>query len=249
MSNVIEVMPRGREIDYALEIAHRLDHLPHVFLQHSELSTIEFRHALAAFSTGHKAEMRLPFRPTFWRLLPHPPDDSATAILHQEFDTLSMPEQLRLILMGDEWIDYARESADELASVLEIHRRMLGSGVPNKVLFRGSVVSQLDSLSFNVHDATGFADWLFREPSVCAAWRLGHEAFQEMRRDRGVIMTKSDLQDFSHVYLLPHVSAATLDAQWREYCRRAGERLSKIGIELPYLRNLYADTSEVLNAF
>lgn len=250
LTNVIETMPRTRPIDYAVEIAHRLDYMPHIFIRHSELSTIEFKNALSAFATGRSSEVHLPLRETFWRLLPHPPDDTkpATSLLHRAFDQMSMAEQLRLILMGDEWIDYGRESADELAAVLEIHRQVLGSGVPNKQLFRNSVASQLDSLSLTVDNVTRFADWLFREPSICAAWRFGHEAFQEMRRDRGVAMTRSDLQDFTHVYLLPYVSAATLDAQWRDYCRRAGQRLGKIGIELPYLRNLCADTTEVLNA-
>ena len=250
-SNVLETMPRERPLEEALELARRLELLPHVFVRHSEISALEFQQALAIFPERRSpATLALPFHLTFWRLLPHPADDrdAMTATLNRSFDRMPMTEQLRLILLGDAWVNHGAEYADELASVLDVHRRALGVSPPNKALFRYSVVTQLKHLSLNVSSPVRFADWLFRLPLVCAAWRLGHEAFQEMRRDQTVAMTRSDLQDFSHVYLLPYVSAATLDAQWREYCRRTGERLRKIGIELPYLENLHADTSEVLQA-
>jgi hypothetical protein len=84
---------------------------------------------------------------------------------------------------------------------------------------------------------------------ACPGWRLGHEAFQELRLDQTASMKTSDPSDLTHVYFLPYVAAATLDRQWRDYCRRAGRRLAKIGIHMPYLANLYADTAELLSSW
>jgi hypothetical protein len=251
MTNVVETIPRGRTIEDAVELMRRLESVPHVFIHHAELSALEFREAVNAFQAGTFPEPRLPFRRSFWRALVPPSiaDHPARANFHRVLDGLPMSEQLRFALLDGEAIQSREESVDELAAILSDHRRVLGVTPPNKALFEHAVRTQLAHFAFEVADVTAFSDWMFRSPMVCAGWRLGHEAFHELRIDQTASITVNGLQDLIHVYFLPYVAAATLDKQWREYCRRATRRLAKIGVHLPYVANLYADTAELMLAW
>ena len=253
MTNVLETIPRGRSTTKTIELVERLESLPHVFVRYSELSSREFKEAVRAFSTGTAPIIKLPICESFWRALvpASVADDPTQAEFHRALDKLPMSEQIRLALrdgwqIGSDSNHFDPASTGELVAVLSVHREILGVSQPNKRLFYHAVATQLDHFQLRVNDFRSFADWLFRSPMVCAAWRLGHEVFQELRLDQTAGITGNGVTDLTHVYFLPYVAAATLDKQWRDYCHRAARRLARIGIELPYANRLHANIAEML---
>jgi hypothetical protein len=249
-SNVLEVVPRNRPLSYVVDILNRLESLPHVFIRHTSILPLEFSAAVNAFENRCDPQpVLLPSESTFWRLLPHPaPTTDRDAFVQATLDGLPLSEQLRFALMDGGSVDADPQRGQDFASVLKVHRDRLKSDVPSKRTFRLAFRSQLHSLRLNVANTMRFADWAFRNPQVCPAWRLGHESFEELRRDRSVITGSNDVNDYTHLYLIPYVAAATLDHQWREYCGRAHRRLSAIGIDLPYIEHIYRDTAALLEA-
>jgi hypothetical protein len=252
MMNVLETIPRGRPIADIVELARRLETLPHVFVRYSEISTHEFDDAVEAFNNGRACSASLRFCRSFWRVLIPAAiaDDPSQNESHGALDRLPMSEQLRLAFPRGRELgssdDFDPNTAAELATILTTHRDILGVHPPSKALFRHAVATQLSTFDLNVTDVTRFADWLFRSPMVCPAWRLGHEVFQEMRLDQTARINGNGVTDLTHVYFVPYAAAATLDKQWRNYCDRVVSRLTKIGIDVPYGRNVYSDIGELV---
>jgi hypothetical protein len=145
MTNVLEMIPRGRPVSEAVELARRLESIPHVFAYHSDISTLEFENAIVAFREGSSLELRLPLRSSFWRVLVPSSlaEDPARAEFHRSLDLMPMSEYLRLALMDGEGVSSGKQLVDELAAVLGDHRDVLGVGPPSKALFRHSVQNQL----------------------------------------------------------------------------------------------------------
>jgi hypothetical protein len=252
MTNVLETLPRGRPVADTVELARRLESLPHVFVRYSEISTHEFTDAVEAFRDGTACNPSLRLCRSFWRVLVPSAvaDDPSRDASHDALDRLPMSEQLRLAFHGGQELgssdDYDPDTTAELDSVLIAHRDVLGVNPPSKALFRHAVATQLSSFNLHVGDVARFADWLFRSPMVCPAWRLGHEVFQEMRLDRSARINGNGVTDLTHAYFVPYASAATLDKQWRSYFDRVVSRLTKVGIEVPYGRNVYSDIGELV---
>lgn len=253
MTNVLETIPRGRSIRETVDLVERLESLPHLFVRYSELSLREFNEAVRAFSTGAAPIVELPICKSFWRVLvpASVADDPAQAEFHRALDKVPMSEQIRLALgngwqIGSDSNEFDPSSTRELVGVLNVHREILGVSQPNKRLFYHAVATQLEHFQLTVDDFDSFADWLFHSPNVCAAWRLGHEVFQELRLDQTAGITGNGVTDLTHVYFLPYVAAGTLDKQWRDYCHRAARRLARVGIELPYANRLHANIADML---
>src|SRR5207253_3097045 len=113
----------------------------------------------------------------------------------------------------------------------------------NKQVLAAMAQSQLDWLKLSVSDFGNFFEWLYRDPKICPGWRLLQEVFQEFRTDLHASVLKGDVPDMSHIYLVPYVRAATLDRKWREYVKRAVQRLGAEGFIASY--PVYRDLAEV----
>lgn len=248
-TNVMESIPRARSLSYQATFLNRLESLPHIIVKHTAISTYEFADARESFHAAREPNPCLPVVPSFWRIFQHPPDsiDSKTELFHAVFDQLGLAEQIILALSDRKSFDFSSMHRDDLEIILDMHRKQLATSEPGKVLFRHAVTQQLHSMNLTVDDIEKFAGWLFRFPTVCPGWRLGHEAFQELRRDRDVKLRKSDVPDLSHVYLVPYVALATLDGQWRSYCERATRRLCGQGFSIDYDARIVANTATVLD--
>jgi len=248
MTNVLESTARGPDIQRVADLLRRLEGVPHVFSNHSNISEREFLDAQQAAAVGRAASPTLLLHPSFWRALVPTSiaDDPARADFHELLDNLPMADQVAAALMDGRGFSWNLDFAAAMGDVLGGQREVLGAGPPNKELFRYFVGEQLAGFGLEVPDLVAFANWLFRSPEACPGWRLGHESFQELRRDVKVRFKESDTRDLMHIYFIPYVSAATLDAQWREYCARAGRRLAAVGITLPYLQNIHRNLDDLL---
>lgn len=248
MTNVLESTARVPDIQRVVDLLRRLEDVPHVFSNHANISEREFRNAQLASATGGVSAPTLLLHRSFWRALVPPSiaNDPTRADFHKMLDNLPMADQVAVALTDGQGFNWSPDFAAAMGDILSRHREVLGAASPNKELFQYFVCDQLASFNLEVADLEAFASWLFRSPAVCPGWRLGHETFQELRRDVKVRFKDSDTRDLMHVYFIPYVSAATLDAQWREYCARAGRRLAAIGITLPYLENIHRNLDDLL---
>ena len=149
MTNILEVIPRGRPVSDAVELARRLESIPHLFACHADISTVEFNEAITAFEKQSQPQLRLPVRSSFWRVLVPTAlaDDPARAEFHRALDQLPMSEQLRLALMDGQGVSSGQQFVDELSDILADHRDVLGVAPPSKALFRHAVQNQLTYFS------------------------------------------------------------------------------------------------------
>jgi len=248
-SNLLEVIPRKQKLSYACEFANRLERIPHVFVPHTHVSTFEFNEAVAAFKENRPPRHVLQtfdsygsYVCTFAPGPPPPPEWVA------EVSRVSLSDHVRALLTDGESIELDEHETHRAAmqKVLDQHRSVLGSKRTNKKLLAEMVENQLAEQHLDVDNFGAFFEWLYRDPQICPGWRLLHEVFQEFRTDSTAFVSQSDVPDFTHIYLVPYVRAATLDRKWREYVRRASQRLVREGIAVSY--PVYRNLAEVRSA-
>jgi hypothetical protein len=105
---------------------------------------------------------------------------------------------------------------------------------------------QLAELNLQIDNFAAFFEWLYRDPKICPGWRLLQETFQEFRSDSNAAVSRGDMPDLTHIYLVPYVRAATLDRKWREYVSRAAQRIVRDGIAVSY--SVFRNLEEVRSA-
>jgi hypothetical protein len=242
-SNLLEVIPRKQKLSYACEFAKRLEQIPHVFIPHTHVSTFEFNEAVVAFREKRRPNHTLPTLDSYGSYLcTFAPGSPPSPEFVAEVSRVSLSDHVRALLTDGESIELDSHQIHRAAmqKVLDQHRAVLGSKRTSKKLLAEMVEGQLAELNLEVENFAAFFDWLYRDPQICPGWRLLQEVFQEFRTDSTASVSESDVPDLTHIYLVPYVRAATLDGKWREYVRRASQRLVREGISVSYpvFRNL-----------
>lgn len=251
-SNLIESLPRTTEVEYGVEFVRRLERLPHVFVPHTAISTLEFREAVNAFAEGREPQHELPRFATYASYVcTFAPGELPPEAWRRHVDLVPLSKHMEGLLTDGSQLTFDPVHRHEMQSVLEQNRSVLGSMRTNKSVLAAMVESQLDGLGLTVDDFSAFFEWLYRKPlEICPGWRLLQEVFQEFRTDSTASMAKGDVPDLTHIYLVPYTRAATLDRKWREYVGRVTKRLHRDGLRATYpvFRDLAAVRSSLARA-
>jgi hypothetical protein len=91
------------------------------------------------------------------------------------------------------------------------------------VVDRNLRLYRVDPLNLPVKE---LAMWIYDDQRRCPGMRLGHDVFDQVRRNTTYKPRESDLGDLALVDCLPYVDAATLDASMTSFVRRAVRRYS-----------------------
>jgi hypothetical protein len=198
-----------------------------------------------AFDEGRETKHDLPRFSTYASYVcTFAPGELPPEAWRRHVDLVPLSQHVEALLRDGSQLTFSPEHRESMQLVLEQNRSVLGSTRTNKSVLAAMVESELDDLGLTVSDFSAFFEWLYRNPlKVCPGWRLLQEVFQEFRTDATASVTKGDVPDLTHVYLVPYTRAATLDRKWREYVSRATKRLLRDGLNARY--PVFADLAAV----
>jgi hypothetical protein len=166
MTNVLESAARVPDIERIVDLLRRLERVPHVFSNHSNISEREFRDAQGAAATGGASAPTLLLHRSFWRALVPASiaDDPTRSDFHEMLDNLPMADQVGVALTDDQGFNWNPDFAAAMRDIVARHREVLGAGPPNKELFQYFVGDQLAGFNLEVPDLVAFANWLSDHP-------------------------------------------------------------------------------------
>lgn len=253
-TNVGEFTPKGTDLQHVENLADQLEQLPHTFIRQPSIRAKEFKEAFAAHHDKRAVRPIDPYVPKFWRAFWKPVLGTVDLIVHpmaDELDRMPISQQLRILLQNPESLMFDEADAQKLQKVLDDDRARLGTSRGSFKSFRVGVISQLQQarLPEPVGGIDAFAEWIYKNPTICPGWRLGHDVYEEFRSDLQSPAKKGHIPDFSHFAVIPYVEKATLDRTWRTYAQRAADRLARAGLNTTYISRIYPDLAEIRKAW
>jgi hypothetical protein len=198
-----------------MALLNRLEKMPIIFIR-SDIDGLELKEALDAFSSKREYRKIHPFVDRF----------DQTVDLHARPPTSIF---INYSLAEIVWDLYSHGALEGLESYAKKMRqlvtadRRLNKPPTLKANFVKTIERNLKlySLPWSGVVLSDFANWIYENPNLCPAIRLGYEVWHKIVKNKTDPLEDSDMEDYQHLTCLPYVDFMTLDRRMHGYVSQA----------------------------
>jgi hypothetical protein len=249
-------VPTPADVERGVELTRKLDHVPHEFIRISTITTRELRAAHGSWESGDLSPRRVnPFVDRFYKTLWKPMRGSTDEWLEddetQALDRMPVWDQVRLLAMHPKSLRWDEKYGLRLSAAVDADRATYGSKRGTRQAREAALQRQLNAIGLSTPTGglSGFAKWIYENPTICPGWRIGWDAWEDYRANVGAAVDPNDLRDFALLAAIPYVTHLTLDAKWYDLVvARAYRRRLKEKLPAPYFERVFRNLADVLRA-
>ncbi len=217
-------------------LLNHIEKLPHTYI-HSDISRLELREALRAFSAGDNYKGIFPFVNRFDETC-----DLNASPATKNYMNYSLSDTVWDLYHAGALGGLDKYATKYLRQTFAADRSL--SPKPNpKTHFIKTIerLLRLHHLTIPYENSGAFAEWIYSNASRCPSERLGYEVWHKMVRNITDIPHNSDLEDFQHISCLPYVDLMTLDRRMHGYVCQVSKDMS-----IDYDKKIFVNTKEAL---
>jgi hypothetical protein len=198
-----------------MALLNRLGKMPIIFMR-SDIDSLELGEALDAFSKNREYIEIHPFTERFDQTVDLHARPPTSIFINYSLAETVWDLHCQGVLEGLEGF------AKEMRRLVSLDRH-LKKPPTLKVNFVKMIERNLKLYSLPWTDVVlpDFADWIYENPSLCPAIRLGYEVWHKIIKNKTDPLEDSDMEDYQHLTCLPYVDFMTLDRRMHAYVSQA----------------------------
>lgn len=219
-----------------MALLNRLEKMPIIFMR-SDIEGLELGEAVDAFSSKREYRKIYPFVERF----------------DQSVDSHARPPTsifLNYSLAETVWDLYSHGALEGLEGYAKKMRQLITAdrSLSKPPTLKANFVKMLErnlklySLSWPGVVLSDLANWIYENPNLCPAIRLGYEVWHKIVKNKTDSLEDSDMEDYQHLTCLPYVDFMTLDRRMHGYVSQVSA-----SVGLNYQAHVFKSAQDLFN--
>lgn len=220
-----------------MSLLNKIEDMPIKFI--TNMSTLELKEGLAAFTQGREYHHVFPFVDRFDQTLSDQGPPPTKIFLHfglaETVFTLwtEDPGLFNVFQPYTKPFQKAFKLERELSKPPNLRHRFIKT-IKNALL--------LNNIKILPQQLTPFAEWIYENITRCPSVRLGFEVYNNMVKNIGDTPKEGDIADFKHIHCIPYIDLIILDRRMHSYAKQAS-----CGAGFGYESRIYKNVEQILN--